>query len=287
MPSYFYHLAIELFSRPQSDLNSFTRDSSLTTSLSFESACEALLPFQKRPSSSFSRSSLNQIHKKSRCASPDSTSESCNHPAASTSSSSPAPRYTRSPACAFTLENDLRLDKISVECIDMIPSSRNNPVTTGIGTEILGGLRTKGLYRDANETPFLGTDEYPAELKGSSAAARRSYADTEIRGGSGNGKARASGSNAGSELASQAEYDCTTLCILAVPSYMSASDLLGFVGEATMDDVSHFRMIRTARANRYMVLMKFRSGKKAREWQKEWNGKVFNSMEVCSASLIC
>ncbi|KAL4764035.1 putative RING and UBP finger domain protein [Aspergillus foveolatus] len=297
MPSYFYHLAIELFSRPQSDLNSFTRDSSLTTSLSFESACEALLPFQKRPSSSLSRSSLNQIHKKSRCASPDSTSESCNHPAASTSSSSPAPRCTRSPACAFTLENDLRLDKISVECIDMIPSPRNNPVTTGIGTEILGGLRTKGhytpldqktsdsvwgivhLYRDANETPFLGTDEYPAELKGSSAAARRSCADAELRGGSGNGKARASGSNAGSELASQADYDCTTLCILAVPSYMSASDLLGFVGEATMDDVSHFRMIRTARANRYMVLMKFRSGKKAREWQKEWNGKVFNSME--------
>jgi BRCA1-associated protein len=62
---------------------------------------------------------------------------------------------------------------------------------------------------------------------------------------------------------------------------MSPSDFLGFVGEGTRDDVSHFRMIRTARANRYMVLMKFRSGKKAREWQKEWNGKVFNSMEVC------
>ncbi|KAL4752871.1 hypothetical protein BDW72DRAFT_51819 [Aspergillus terricola var. indicus] len=297
MPSYFYHLAIELSSRPQSDLNSFTRDSYLTTSLSFESACEALLPFQKRPSSSSSRSSLNQIHKKNRCDSPDSASESRNHPAASTSSSSPAPRYTRSPACAPTLEHDLRLDKVSVECIDMIPSSRSNPVTTGIGTDILGGLRTKGqytpldqktsdsvwgivhLYRDAHETPFLGADEYPAELKGSSAAARRSCADTELRGGSSNGKARVSGPNAGSELASQADYKCTTLCILAVPSYMSASDLLGFVGEATMDDVSHFRMIRTARANRYMVLMKFRSGKKAREWQKEWNGKVFNSME--------
>ncbi|KAE8310375.1 hypothetical protein BDV41DRAFT_545377 [Aspergillus transmontanensis] len=60
---------------------------------------------------------------------------------------------------------------------------------------------------------------------------------------------------------------------------MSPSDFLGFVGEASMDDVSHFRMIRTARANRYMVLLKFRSGKKAKEWQKEWNGKVFNSME--------
>ena len=62
---------------------------------------------------------------------------------------------------------------------------------------------------------------------------------------------------------------------------MSPSDFLGFVGETTMDEVSHFRMIRTARANRYMVLMKFRSGKKAKEWQRVWNGKVFNSMEVC------
>ncbi|KAL4984933.1 hypothetical protein BDW68DRAFT_7836 [Aspergillus falconensis] len=297
MPSYFYHLAIELFSRPQSDLNSFTKDASLTTSLSFESACEALLPFQKRPSSSSSRSSRSQIHKKNQCDTHDSSIESHNHPAASTSSSSPAPPYTKFPASASSLENDLRLDKVSIECIDMIPSSRSNPVTTGIGTDILGGLRTKGqytpldqktsdsvwgivhLYRDAHETPFLGADEYPAELKGSSAAARRSYPDTELGGGSGNTKAGASGSNVGSASASQANDECTTLCILAVPSYMSASDLLGFVGEATMDDVSHFRMIRTARANRYMVLMKFRSGKKAREWQKEWNGKVFNSME--------
>ncbi|KAL6238184.1 hypothetical protein BDW75DRAFT_202188 [Aspergillus navahoensis] len=297
MPSYFYHLAIELFSRPQSDLNSFTKDPSLTTSLSFESACEALLPFQKRPSSSSSRSSRSQIHKKSRRDISNSTSESHNHPAASTSSPSSAPPYTKSTASASSLENDLRLDKVSIECIDMIPSSRSNPVTTGIGTDILGGLRTKGqytpldqktsdsvwgivhLYRDAHETPFLGADEYPAELKGSSAAARRSYADTDIGGGSSNCKARPSGSNSGSASASQVDDECTTLCILAVPSYMSASDLLGFVGEATMDDVSHFRMIRTARANRYMVLMKFRSGKKAREWQKEWNGKVFNSME--------
>ncbi|KAL5001981.1 hypothetical protein BDV10DRAFT_191936 [Aspergillus recurvatus] len=297
MPSYFYHLAIELFSRPQSDLNSFTKDLSLTTSSSFESACEALLPFQKRPSSSSSRSSRSQIHKKNRCDTPDSTSESRNHPAASTSSSSSAPPYTKSLASPSNLENDLRLDKLSIECIDMIPSSRSNPVTTGIGTDILGGLRTKGqytpldqktsdsvwgivhLYRDAHETPFLGADEYPAELKGSSAAARRSYGDADLGGGSSNGKERANGSNAVSATALQADDECTTLCILAVPSYMSASDLLGFVGEATMDEVSHFRMIRTARANRYMVLMKFRSGKKAREWQKEWNGKVFNSME--------
>ena len=39
-------------------------------------------------------------------------------------------------------------------------------------------------------------------------------------------------------------------------------------------------MVRTSRANRYMVLMKFKNGKRAREWQYEWNGKVFNSIEV-------
>lgn len=73
--------------------------------------------------------------------------------------------------------------------------------------------------------------------------------------------------------------DCTTLCILAVPSYMTPSDFLGFVGEQTREDVSHFRLIRTSRANKYMVLMKFREASRARAWKKEWNGKTFNSME--------
>ncbi|KAL4872923.1 hypothetical protein BDV12DRAFT_113351 [Aspergillus spectabilis] len=299
MPSYFYTLAVELFSRPQSDLNSYTNNRSLTTSLSFESACEALLPFQKRPSSTTNRTIRNPLHRKYKCDSSDSPSETRHHPASNTSpshrsSSPPALPYTKSLTSASELERDLRLDKISIECIDMIPSARENPVTTGIGTDILGGLRTKGqytpldqktagsvwgivhLYRDLQETPYLVADEYPAELKGSSAAAaRQSYAEHDLGGASSASKLRAQ--DAGPSL--QPDADCTTLCVLAVPSYMSASDFLGFVGEATMDDVSHFRMIRTARANRYMVLMKFRSGKKAMVWQREWNGKVFNSME--------
>jgi BRCA1-associated protein len=76
------------------------------------------------------------------------------------------------------------------------------------------------------------------------------------------------------------EKDCTTLCILAVPSYMTPSDLLGFVGEHTREEVSHFRLIRTNRANKYMVLMKFWEATKARKWRKDWDGKAFNSMEV-------
>ena len=74
--------------------------------------------------------------------------------------------------------------------------------------------------------------------------------------------------------------DCNTLCILAVPSWMMPSDLLGFVGDQTREDVSHFRLIRTGRTNKYMVLMKFRSAKKAREWERQWNGKLFSAMEV-------
>lgn len=77
------------------------------------------------------------------------------------------------------------------------------------------------------------------------------------------------------------DEDCTTLCIPAVPSYLTTNDFLGFVGEKTRDEVSHFRMVMTERMNRYLVLMKFRDAAVAKRWRKEWDGKVFNSMEVC------
>jgi len=169
---------------------------------------------------------------------------------------------------------DWRFDTISILSIDMHPSH---------GTELdqprakslkhpsqppnAGGLATKGnfvpsdpkdtevgwgvvhLYRDGQETPGL-------------------YDDVE---------------GASKDFN---EEDCTTLCILAVPSYMTPSDFLGFMGEQTREEVSHFRLIRTSRANKYMVLMKFREAKKAREWRKAWDGKAFNSMEVISMQWI-
>lgn len=74
--------------------------------------------------------------------------------------------------------------------------------------------------------------------------------------------------------------DCTTLCIPAVPSYLTPGDFLGYVGEKWRDDISHYRMVMTARMNRYLVLLKFRNSERARKWQREFDGKVFNSMEV-------
>ncbi|KAH8668062.1 BRCA1-associated protein 2-domain-containing protein [Tricladium varicosporioides] len=82
--------------------------------------------------------------------------------------------------------------------------------------------------------------------------------------------------------------DCTTLCIPAVPSYLTPSDFLGFVGEKTRTMVSHFRMVMTGKMNRYLVLMKFRDGNEAIKWRQEWDGKVFNSMEpeTCHVTFI-
>ena len=306
MPSYFYHLAIELFARPSSGPRGafHSADDQSPTSLSFDSICEALQPFQRRSRRSARHHSNGKLSSASTLLSSDACSP--NSVASTVHPTVPLP-YTKSLTSAPNFEKDPRLDKISVECIDMIPTDqeaivpkragrrsdlRDNLVATGIGTDILGGLRTKGkyipldqqisdsvwgivhLYRDAQETPYLVEEDYPSYLKGS-AAARQPYDEL----GEGSNPRQDVHVEEHSSLL-YPDDDCTTLCILAVPSYMSPSDFLGFVGEASMDDVSHFRMIRTARANRYMVLLKFRSGKKAKEWQREWNGKVFNSMEV-------
>ena len=74
--------------------------------------------------------------------------------------------------------------------------------------------------------------------------------------------------------------DGTILCIPAVPSYLSPGDFLGFIGAKWRGDVSHYRMVMTSRLSRYMVLMKFRDKRIAREWRKEFDGKPFDNLEV-------
>ena len=184
--------------------------------------------------------------------------------------------------------DDWRWGRITMQGTDMHPSAQqeddiktktsDSHSHSGIGAGT-GGLATKGrfepvelgeeelgwgilrLYRDAEETPGL-------------------YNDITTAKSSKNGRNAFSRQGQLKDVQSFKDEDCTTLCILAVPSYLTPSDFLGFVGEKTRDEVSHFRMIRTERSNRYMVIMKFRSGKRAREWRKEWNGRGFNDMDV-------
>lgn len=88
-------------------------------------------------------------------------------------------------------------------------------------------------------------------------------------------------SNESDGIQDGAAADCTTLCIPAVPSYLSPSDFLGFVGERWRDQISHYRMVMTDRMNRYLVLMKFRDSKRAWLFKREFDGRVFNQIEVC------
>lgn len=183
------------------------------------------------------------------------------------------------------LSQDWRYDKVLVQDFNMAPAPKDKGggegsghITNGISAGP-GGLATKGryepldpleeelgwgvvrLYRDFDETPGLydGPEPHKSSKHGKHNPRKMQENGISFR-----------------------EEDCTTLCILAVPSYLTPSDFLGFVGEKTRDEVSHFRMVRTERGNRYMVLMKFRDGRKAREWRKEWNGRSFDGMEVSS-----
>ena len=185
-----------------------------------------------------------------------------------------------------SISRDWRYDKISIQDITMASAgaSDKHEASTDTSRKIRneisvgpGGLATKGryepcdpdqeevgwgvvrLYRDFEETPGLYDESTtPKHSKPGRSQYRREK----------------------NEKPAFRDEDCTTLCILAVPSYLTPSDFLGFVGEKTRDVVSHFRMVRTERGNRYMVLMKFRNGNSAREWRREWNGKAFDGMEV-------
>lgn len=70
----------------------------------------------------------------------------------------------------------------------------------------------------------------------------------------------------------------TSVCVLAVPSYLSPGDFLSFVGPVR-SNVSHFRIIRDSVPNRFMVLMKFRTKEATAEFYTRYNGKPFSSLE--------
>ncbi|CAH0018551.1 unnamed protein product [Clonostachys rhizophaga] len=84
----------------------------------------------------------------------------------------------------------------------------------------------------------------------------------------------------------QAGEDCTTLCIPAVPAYMSPSDFLGFIGEKWKADIGHCRLVMTSRMNRYLALLKFRDNERAKLWKKEFDGRVFNTMEPQTCHIV-
>lgn len=82
--------------------------------------------------------------------------------------------------------------------------------------------------------------------------------------------------------------DDTMLSILAIPTYYTASDVLGFIGDYYIEFISHLRILKTERPNRFMILLKFKDAVKAAEFQYHYDGKAFNAMEpeVCHVVFI-
>ncbi|KAI1938682.1 hypothetical protein LOZ66_003485 [Ophidiomyces ophidiicola] len=299
MPSYFYKICLEILQN--------VSDSSCTSSATTDTIYNSLRPFSKQlrfgHSNLINHCSLSNINRSSATGEFGFTRDSQYSNSLSTKGL-PAPYSTVHSA---NPTSDKRADNISIGGIDMVPKPNecdldapearggadNNQIAKGIGSSAIGGLATKGryvsldqkasaslwgivhLFREGDPTPGLSRndDDDPYFLKGSSVARNtKSSAFKNPR----YSEKGADGKGPGLPLSPE---DCTTLCILAVPSYMYPSDFIGWVGQETQNEVSHFRMIRTERRNRYMVLMKFRNGRKAVEWQKEWTGKVFNSTE--------
>lgn len=128
----------------------------------------------------------------------------------------------------------------TINCIPLVSESYE------IGTGILRLYREHGHYPDSDKG---GVDNF--------------MDTTQLLGSEGNNE----------------DDPLKTVAILAVPSYMAPSDLLGFIGERTVSAVSQFRMIRAAQANRYMVLMRFRERDEAAWFVQQFNGSIFNSME--------
>ncbi|EGV66423.1 hypothetical protein CANTEDRAFT_100543 [Yamadazyma tenuis ATCC 10573] len=73
--------------------------------------------------------------------------------------------------------------------------------------------------------------------------------------------------------------DDTMLSIISIPTYFTATDVLGFIGEKYMAYITHIRILKSEKPNRFLVLLKFNDLVKTAEFQYNFDGKPFNSME--------
>lgn len=80
--------------------------------------------------------------------------------------------------------------------------------------------------------------------------------------------------------------DDTIVSILAVPTYFTAIDLLGFIGQTFLNNITHIRILKSEKPNRFLVLLKFIDEFYASDFQYQFNGKPFNSMEPESCHVV-
>lgn len=172
---------------------------------------------------------------------------------------------------------DWRFGRVSLETVDLRTGHAMAGETTRSGPSAAPSLGpTFGGAGTATKAEFLPLETKNTELGWGVVHFYREEDETSGLIEANHQETEASGSK---------DTDCTTLCIPAVPAYMSPGDLMGFVGEKWRGDISHCRMVMTSRMNRYLVLLKFRDNFRAKQWRREFDGKVFNTVEVSDQSI--
>lgn len=280
MPSYLFHLAFELFSDstdqkpsreppatfiPPPNLNLFSEDLPDHTPAAGRSLLATRNPLG-RPQSDLSQE--RNLHQATRRTAEDQSEERTFDVAEAEGQPRQVILKAEESARASQSDADWRFGRVAVESIDMTPKpgaaiSPRQQVPTGGST-----LRGNYLLSDAKTTELgsgvihLYRDGQPIPDQESRHNAKETYTGLL------------------DEDNAYVDREGTTLCILAIPSYMTPSDLLGWLTEGTLEQISHLRLVRSERSYRYMALMKFRDAIEARDWQSRWNGKLFSSMEV-------
>lgn len=81
--------------------------------------------------------------------------------------------------------------------------------------------------------------------------------------------------------------DETTVAIIAVPFYLTTSELLlGFFEGEVLNQLSHLRLIKMINSNRTMALLKFKDKKHVSPFMNSYNGRKFSSLDPETCAVI-
>ncbi|CAG8620861.1 12951_t:CDS:2 [Funneliformis mosseae] len=185
------------------------------------------------------------------------------------------PQFTEDRTLNFDKTHDFRFGNIEIEWFDNIEENMNEELNTNAvnnnhngnkneteSSESISPSSIKKTKSSSEKTTISPAGEFvPLNSGKTNLSYERNSVESEKR----------------DDLPSLGNH-ATILAVLAVPSYMTASDFLSFVAPVRKY-VSHFRFIRDSAPNKFIVLMKFRHARAAKDFYKQFNARPFSSME--------
>ena len=88
-------------------------------------------------------------------------------------------------------------------------------------------------------------------------------------------------------LTSAASKSSRMVCIVAVPTWLSLSDLMAFFGREFLDTMEGLRVLSDSSPNKYMIVLKFGESVEAVSFVKEFHGKRFSMLSDSESPELC